>query len=96
MNTGKVVLGTLAGIAIGAVGGILFAPKKGSETRKQMKDKADDYSDVLAEKLESTKKDAENLVEKGKSKFYDAKKVVKNAAADFEHDVSADFNHATS
>ena len=47
------------------------------KTRKQMKDKADDYSDVLAEKFESAKKDAENLAEKGKSKFYDAKKMSK-------------------
>ena len=32
MSTGKVVLGTLAGLAIGAIAGILFAPDKGSKT----------------------------------------------------------------
>lgn len=35
MNSGKVVLGALAGLAAGALLGILFAPDKGSETRKK-------------------------------------------------------------
>ena len=83
MSTGKVVLGTLAGLAIGAIAGILFAPDKGSKTRKQIMDKGDDYldelkskvdqiSDFLAEKFESTKKDAEEMVEKRKAKYYAA------------------------
>ena len=33
MNSGKLVLGLLAGLAAGAVLGILFAPEKGTETR---------------------------------------------------------------
>ena len=45
MSTGKVVLGTLAGLAIGAIAGILFAPEKGSVTRKQIMDKGDDLVD---------------------------------------------------
>lgn len=94
MSTGKVVLGALAGLAIGAVAGILFAPEKGSTTRRQIMDKGDDYVDKIkakfdgivdsvTEKFESTKKDAENLAEKGKAKYDDAKKDVKNAAANF-------------
>lgn len=92
MSTGKVVLGTLAGLAIGAIAGILFAPKKGSKTRKQILDKGDDYadelkskfdkfSDSLTEKFESTKKDVEGLVDKGKAKKDEAKKDMKNAIA---------------
>ena len=46
MKTGKVVLGTLAGLAIGALAGILFAPEKGSTTRQQIKDKSDDYAEI--------------------------------------------------
>ncbi|MCA1760668.1 MAG: YtxH domain-containing protein [Bacteroidales bacterium] len=99
MSTGNVVLGTLAGLAIGAVTGILYAPQKGSTTRKQIMDKSDDYadelkskvdefSDSLADKVESIKKDAENLAEKGKAKYDEAKKDVRNA--------STNFNHATS
>ena len=107
MSTGKVVIGTIAGLAIGAIGGILFAPEKGSTTRKQIVDKKDEYvddikskygeiSDKLSEKFDHTKKDAENLAEKGKAKYDDAKKDVKNAAANFKHDVAADINNATS
>jgi gas vesicle protein len=107
MRTGKVLLGTLAGLAIGAIAGILFAPEKGSTTRKQIMDKGDDYvdelkskvdefSDSLTEKFKSTKEDAERLVDKGKAKFDDAKKEVKNAAAKLKHDGAADIKHATS
>ena len=78
MNSGKIVLGALAGLAAGAVLGILLAPDKGSETRKKIakkgKDVADDvkvkYNDVintLASKLESAKEDGLNYFENGKS-----------------------------
>lgn len=106
MKTGKVVLGTLAGLAIGALAGILFAPEKGSTTRQQIKDKSDDYADDLkakfneyrnsfTEKFKSAKKDAQNLVENGKSEYDDAKRVVKNAAENFKHD-NVNIPHATS
>ena len=52
MSTGKVVLGTLAGLAIGAIAGILFAPEKGSTTRKQIMDKDDDYLDEIKSKFD--------------------------------------------
>ena len=97
MSKGKVVLGTLAGLAIGAIAGILFAPEKGSTTRRQIRDKSDDYvdklkskfdefRDSLIEKIESTKKDAENLVESGKEKYNDVKNDVKSATTNFKHD----------
>ena len=47
MSTGKVILGSLAGLAIGAIAGILLAPEKGSITRKKIMDKGDDYADEL-------------------------------------------------
>lgn len=104
MSTGKVVLGTVAGLALGAIGAILFAPEKGSATRKQIKDKGNDYVDKLkskfddffdsiTEKFESTKNDADYLAEKGKAKYDDVKRDVKNAAANLKHDVAADINN---
>ena len=51
MNTGKVVLGVLAGLAAGAALGILFAPDKGSATRRKISDKGSAYADELGDKL---------------------------------------------
>ncbi len=76
MRTGKSLLGALAGLAIGAIAGILFAPEKGSQARKQIMDKSNHYvdevkskfnglRDSLTEKFKSTKKDVESLAKKG-------------------------------
>jgi len=52
MSSGKVLLGVLAGLAAGALLGILIAPEKGSVTRKKMSKKAEDYADGLKEKFD--------------------------------------------
>ena len=51
MSTGKVLLGVLAGVAVGATLGILFAPDKGSATRKKISQKGDDYADEIGAKF---------------------------------------------
>jgi len=53
MDKGKIVLGTLAGIATGAILGILFAPDKGSDTRKKIYKQGEEYSDAMMEKFNS-------------------------------------------
>lgn len=99
MSNGKVVLGALAGLAVGAIVGILVAPDKGSRTRDKIKTKGDDYVEdmkhkfdkfynSLVDKFQDTKNDAEKLAEKGKDKYDDAKREVKNAASEFKHTVS--------
>lgn len=52
MGSGKLLLGVLAGVAAGAVLGILFAPAKGSETRKKIAQKGEDFTDGLKEKFD--------------------------------------------
>jgi len=51
MSSGKVMLGLLAGVAAGALLGVLFAPHKGVVTRRRIVRKADDYADALKEKF---------------------------------------------
>ncbi len=85
MSTGKVVLGVMAGVAVGAIAGILFAPEKGSDTRKKMLGMGEDYFEdlkgkfesfigSLTEKLETAQDEAGNMVSNGKSKYEEAKK----------------------
>jgi gas vesicle protein len=51
MDSGKVLLGLLVAVAAGATLGILFAPDKGSSTRKKISKKGDDYAGTLGHKF---------------------------------------------
>lgn len=51
MNKGKVLLGVLAGIAAGALIGVLLAPEKGTDLRQKISKKGDGYLDDLKEKV---------------------------------------------
>ena len=46
-NTGKILFALGCGAAVGAALGVLFAPGKGSETRKKLSDTALDLSDQI-------------------------------------------------
>ena len=89
MSSGKVLLGVIAGVAAGAALGILFAPEKGSATRKKILKKKDDYFDNLKTKLEDflvsitndleyVKSEANDLLEKGKERTQEVKEGIKN------------------
>lgn len=79
MESGKVVLGALAGLAAGAALGILFAPDKGSATRKKIVRQGNDYADGLGDKFnefidsasrkfDALKDEATRMAENGKAK----------------------------
>lgn len=63
MNTGKLVLGFLAGIAAGAALGVLFAPDKGSATRKKISRKGEDSLEDLNDKIKALAKEVSNKFE---------------------------------
>ena len=52
MKTGKIVFGVLAAAAVGAALGILFAPDKGTATRKKISKKGREYAEDLGGKFD--------------------------------------------
>jgi gas vesicle protein len=84
-NNGKLMGAILLGAAIGGVLGILFAPDKGSETRKKISSKGNDLTDAVKDKfnniadkfkkeMEDLKDQAGEFAQNGKSVIDDLKK----------------------
>lgn len=51
MKASNLVLGTLGGLTAGLILGVLFAPDKGSETRKKIASKKNDLTDEIKSQL---------------------------------------------
>ncbi len=62
-NTSKIITGLVTGIAIGSILGILFAPDKGAEIRKKIRDKAKKISADIKNEYEKGKETLEHLKE---------------------------------
>ncbi len=78
MNAGKILLAVLAGLAAGALIGILFAPEKGIDTRKKITKKGDDYMDSIRDKFEEILSSIKDKYEKGKE---EVNEMIHNGAA---------------
>ncbi len=79
MNSKKVLTGVLAGVATGAIFGVLFAPHKGKSIRKMILDKGEsylsnieyimnEYVSTINHKMENLKSDITDKSSNGKTK----------------------------
>lgn len=68
MKAGKILLGVLSGAAAGAAVGMLFAPKKGSETRRTIADKSNEYVNGSKNKFNGFVGDVSHKFDSVKSK----------------------------
>lgn len=65
-NVGSKISFFLVGLGIGALVGILFAPKSGEETREYLAQKADEGRDYAQRKARELRERADDIIERGK------------------------------
>ena len=65
-NVGSKVTYFLVGLGVGALVGILFAPKSGEETRDFLSKKADEGKDYAQKKARELRERADELIERSK------------------------------
>lgn len=65
-NVGSKITYFLVGLGVGALVGILFAPKSGDETRDFLAKKADEGRDYAQRKAKELRERADDLIERGK------------------------------
>lgn len=69
----------LVGLGIGALLGILFAPKSGEETREFLSSKADEGRDYAQRKARELRERADDLLQRGKDVVSKQKEAISSA-----------------
>jgi gas vesicle protein len=87
-NNSKLLSALLIGAAAGAILGLLFAPEKGSETRKKIRKEGEDLLDELADKLEDSKDVLANLKDTAMSKAQEWKVKAEDIKAEVETELN--------
>ncbi len=82
-NSSNSLLALLAGVAIGAGLGILFAPESGRKTRQKIKEGVDEYSEELQQQLQELKTRVSSVVGAKSEQFQNT---INEALAETEED----------
>lgn len=89
----KLLTGILIGAAAGAVLGVLYAPEKGTDTRRRLSEKGGEWGDTvknkfnelgeaISEKYDSIRGEATDMLNKGKDAAQNAQNTANNATND--------------
>src|SRR5688500_11992876 len=93
MNDSGKLLGTLLlGVAAGAAIGILFAPEKGSETRRKIAGNAEDLVDQLSDKINEGKRALVDMKDRAMGKAEDLKREATKAATNVVSGSGTDYS----
>ncbi len=76
---GSSIVWFLAGLGIGAVAGILFAPQSGSETREAILSKAEEGREIMRERARRTREQASEWIDRGKEAVSQQKEQFRSA-----------------
>ncbi|MCI5056975.1 MAG: YtxH domain-containing protein [Flavobacteriales bacterium] len=91
-QTKNILIAAGAGMALGAIAGLLFAPKSGKELRKDIAETTssavDTVSSATSETVNKAKEIIQNAPVQGKSKLAEAARTVKQIAETMEHSLN--------
>jgi gas vesicle protein len=82
-NNGKIMAALLLGAAAGATLGVLFAPDKGSETRKKIADRASELGGTLNDSINKGKDVVNSLKDRVSGKVEEVKEKAQQTANDY-------------
>lgn len=82
----QVLLGIVTAAAAGAAIGLLFAPEKGTDTRKKVKGQANDLADELLKALQQGKDKYAELKDEAASKFSEWRGKAEDKADEFKRE----------
>lgn len=76
---GNSFLWFLAGLGLGAVVGVLYAPKSGRETREELRQRAEDGREYVMGRAREVREQAQGWAEKGRELFEQQKDQFRSA-----------------
>ena len=69
----------LAGVGLGTLAGVLYAPQSGEETRETIREKAREGRDYMAERTQRAREQANEWVDRGREVMNEQKENLRNA-----------------